>query len=260
MPDDPAPPPVAWFENDTLFRAELAFGLQWQAAIARRFRTEGLAVIEPVTAFCADAGRYGAFTQDHGDLLVTPRRLVVEVKARRFPFSGPHDFPFAEAFLGAAGPWEKKPRPFAVVLVSSCTGAVAVAPGHARLAARTVPDRRRGIRSRCMVVPAAALVTWDALLRGLRRQATRAPNTQEDPMPYETKDGSGSLFRNRDKTSAQQPDYSGKLRVAGVVYRLAGWKQTSKDGKTTYLSLKVTPDEGRPPGRGTEPGDEELPF
>jgi uncharacterized protein (DUF736 family) len=49
----------------------------------------------------------------------------------------------------------------------------------------------------------------------------------------------GVLFRDEDKKTDKHPDYTGKLNVDGVDFRLAGWIKTGKSGKK-FLSLKVS--------------------
>jgi uncharacterized protein (DUF736 family) len=49
----------------------------------------------------------------------------------------------------------------------------------------------------------------------------------------------GVLFQNSDKKTDKHPDYTGKLNVNGVEFRLAGWKRLSKNGKP-FLSLAVS--------------------
>ena len=56
---------------------------------------------------------------------------------------------------------------------------------------------------------------------------------------YEHKENSGSLFKNNYKNDDRHPDYKGKINVAGKILDIALWKRTSKDGKTTYLSVQV---------------------
>ena len=61
-------------------------------------------------------------------------------------------------------------------------------------------------------------------------------------MTFEVREGQGALFANERK-EGQQPDYNGNVRINGVLYRLAGWKRTSKAGQR-WLSLKAQPDQG----------------
>lgn len=51
------------------------------------------------------------------------------------------------------------------------------------------------------------------------------------------KDNSGALFQNDKATNPKAPTYKGKATVEGKAYDIAGWKQTTRDGKT-YLSIK----------------------
>ena len=59
-------------------------------------------------------------------------------------------------------------------------------------------------------------------------------------MPFELKDGDGSLFFNSGKTKENHPDYTGRVQLDGRPYRIAGWKRTTKAG-AGYLSLRITP-------------------
>ena len=59
-------------------------------------------------------------------------------------------------------------------------------------------------------------------------------------MAYELKDGDGSLFFNSGKTKENHPDYTGRVQLDGRLYRIAGWKRSTKAG-AGYLSLRITP-------------------
>lgn len=50
---------------------------------------------------------------------------------------------------------------------------------------------------------------------------------------------SGALFNNTKKSHANQPDFNGKINVAGVEYWIAGWKKKDRN-ENTYVSLAVT--------------------
>ena len=86
-------------------------------------------------------------------------------------------------------------------------------------------------------------------------------------MAYEQQEGWGALFRNTRKSNAKAPDYNGSCKIGGVEYDLAGWKKTSKDGKTTFLNLKLQPQSERrerPRANGAQrqvdPDDDSVPF
>jgi hypothetical protein len=64
-------------------------------------------------------------------------------------------------------------------------------------------------------------------------------------MAYETKDGSGSLFKNDKKETEQHPDYNGSVKVGGVEYWISAWIKTGAKG-TKYMSLSVRPKQGKP--------------
>lgn len=55
---------------------------------------------------------------------------------------------------------------------------------------------------------------------------------------------SGALFENSYKEAgSNQPDYKGSFQnkeTREKVLDIAAWKQTSRDGKTTYLSIKIS--------------------
>lgn len=63
-------------------------------------------------------------------------------------------------------------------------------------------------------------------------------------MAYEQKDNTGSLFINEKKDSPKAPFFTGTCKVDGNVWRVAGWKRESKNGKN-YISLSFSvPREG----------------
>lgn len=61
-------------------------------------------------------------------------------------------------------------------------------------------------------------------------------------MAYVPKDGTGSLFANKNKKAENHPDREGSAMINGVEYRLAGWIKQDKEGKP-YLSLTIKPKE-----------------
>lgn len=85
-----------------------------------------------------------------------------------------------------------------------------------------------------------------------------------------TKENSGVLFRNVDKTEgSNMPDYSGDLLLAGVGprgetvrFRIAGWVKESSRGK--FLSLSAKRDEptaeAKPAAKKLATVDDDIPF
>jgi hypothetical protein len=85
-------------------------------------------------------------------------------------------------------------------------------------------------------------------------------------MPYEAKDGDGSLFRNEKKGDNEKaPDYTGKLLMGGEEYALAGWVKPGKDGKKAWLSVRCKRKDESAHGQNTkaeqaQDDGEKLPF
>jgi hypothetical protein len=60
--------------------------------------------------------------------------------------------------------------------------------------------------------------------------------------PKERKDNAGALFRADKKGVAKRPDYSGRVKIAGVEYWLSGWvKQHDGVAGGSYISLAFRP-------------------
>ncbi|QDP57487.1 MAG: hypothetical protein Unbinned2072contig1001_1 [Prokaryotic dsDNA virus sp.] len=81
---------------------------------------------------------------------------------------------------------------------------------------------------------------------------------------YEHKEGTGSLFKNDKEPDSKQPDYKGKAKVDGKMKDLSAWLNTSKDGKTKYLSLSIqepysAPSDGVKVTKVAQ-ADDDLPF
>lgn len=79
-------------------------------------------------------------------------------------------------------------------------------------------------------------------------------------------DKSGVLFRNEHKKTEKHPDYSGKCQIAGVIYRIAGWKREGTNGSASFLKLAFTEFEDQAPkpewSKPTPPSDadDDVPF
>lgn len=53
---------------------------------------------------------------------------------------------------------------------------------------------------------------------------------------YEHRDGGGSIFRNKKKTSEKQPDFKGEIKINNIVYEFGVWEKRSDKG-TVWLSI-----------------------
>ena len=82
---------------------------------------------------------------------------------------------------------------------------------------------------------------------------------------YETKDNSGSLFRNQKKETDRHPNLTGSARINGVDYWVSCWSKPTKDGTDKWLSLAFKPKDERqtappPEGNMNDIDDSDLPF
>jgi uncharacterized protein (DUF736 family) len=76
---------------------------------------------------------------------------------------------------------------------------------------------------------------------------------------YEIKELSGNLHKSSTKATDSHPDMFGSCRIDGKVYKMSGWKNESKAGRT-YLSLKFQ-EEIKPSDTPDAPGESnEMPF
>lgn len=53
-------------------------------------------------------------------------------------------------------------------------------------------------------------------------------------MAYETKDNTGSLFKNKRKEKETHPDYSGSCRIDGHDMWISAWLRDTKDGEKYF--------------------------
>lgn len=49
-------------------------------------------------------------------------------------------------------------------------------------------------------------------------------------MSYETKELSGSMFKNKRKEKDTHPDLTGEAKIGGKLYWVSGWNKTDKNG------------------------------
>lgn len=57
-------------------------------------------------------------------------------------------------------------------------------------------------------------------------------------MTYETKELSGSLFKNEKKEKDSHPSMKGSAKINGVEYWVSGWTKEGKKGKWISLAFK----------------------
>jgi hypothetical protein len=88
-------------------------------------------------------------------------------------------------------------------------------------------------------------------------------------MAYETKDNSGSLFKNNRKEKDTHPDYNGSARIEGHDYWISAWLKEDKNGGK-YFSFAFKCKDGtaerptapaKPAGQSFARGlDDDIPF
>jgi len=57
-------------------------------------------------------------------------------------------------------------------------------------------------------------------------------------MAYVLREGQGSLFKNDNRTSDNQPNARGEAMIGGVLYEVSAWTKEGAKGKFQSLSLK----------------------
>ena len=83
-------------------------------------------------------------------------------------------------------------------------------------------------------------------------------------MAWETKEGTGSLFKNGRRDKDSQPNATGEAKIGGVIYEVAAWTKKDKNGNP-WQSLSFRPkgeDASRREPERNPPADfdEEIPF
>ncbi len=78
-------------------------------------------------------------------------------------------------------------------------------------------------------------------------------------MSYEHKNGNGSLFKNTNKTSENQPDYSGSIKLQdGTNQQIAAWIKDGAKGK--FFSIKLSDPYVKPETAQVAETSDDLPF
>lgn len=111
-------------DTDPLFPEDLAASNEHVWKVARWFQSVGIAAaVQPIRLRPTpeERGEYG----DNGDLLIVQR---VEVKQRRFDWSGRGDFPYPTIIVDVCHSWDRAfPKPYAYVITNeSVTQAIIV--------------------------------------------------------------------------------------------------------------------------------------
>lgn len=71
-------------------------------------------------------------------------------------------------------------------------------------------------------------------------------------MPYEQRDMSGSLFRNKKKEKDSHPDTQGSCQIDGVDFWVSGWTKTTQGGEKWISLAFKRKDQQQEPAAPTE--------
>jgi hypothetical protein len=174
--------PLAWYEDEARFAAQLARGRRAEIQIGMELLPLGLAVRIGALLPRDGLASLDERCRDQADIEVEGGHLL-EVKARGFSFTAPHDYPYPTAYVGAARRWfERRRFPCSVVLVSEITGAVVVAPTFTR-ASWTVErahDSHRDFVEESLAVPRELLVTKERFLTHLCARCNFAQEVSDE--------------------------------------------------------------------------------
>ena len=78
-------------------------------------------------------------------------------------------------------------------------------------------------------------------------------------MSYEHKNGNGSLFKNTNKTSDNQPDYSGSIKLQdGKDQQIAAWVKEGAKGQ--FFSIRLSDPYVKPEVANVVETSDDLPF
>ena len=60
----------------------------------------------------------------------------------------------------------------------------------------------------------------------------------ETKKKFERKELQGAIFKNKNKTKENQPDYTGDCKIDGTVYNISCWVNESKSSGEKYFGCK----------------------
>ena len=84
---------------------------------------------------------------------------------------------------------------------------------------------------------------------------------KELQMAFEYKDGQGSLFVNDKGDNPARPDRTGRVMIAGKMYKISGWIKESTNGGKPWLSLSVQEEQAAAPAPAPVPKpQDDVPF
>lgn len=81
-------------------------------------------------------------------------------------------------------------------------------------------------------------------------------------MAYETREMSGSAFRNNNKKTDNHPDFTGEAKIDGQLYWISVWQKQDKNGNPWFsFGLKKKDASFKPANTSkTDDLEDEIPF
>lgn len=79
-------------------------------------------------------------------------------------------------------------------------------------------------------------------------------------MPYELREGQGSLFKNDHKEKDSHPSARGEALIGGVLYEISSWTKEGKKGRFQSLSFKRKQPREADDGDPGHHDDRTIPF
>lgn len=114
---------IPWLKNDALFKAELAKGRKWEAAVGKRFRELGCDVAAEYHEFNLTGEEAAKSDEVANTVDLWVNGHIVEVKSRNNNFTCAADFPYPTIAIDTKSGFDRKRRkPVVYVCVSQKTG------------------------------------------------------------------------------------------------------------------------------------------
>lgn len=168
---------LRWRDDHQKARTLIERGIAAQRRVAHDLLDVGLTVRLPVPSFVEPERGHNNIDSvsrfaDVADILLTPRKLKIEVKERGLSFSGPEDFPYETCMMGDLRSWEQLQTPPAATVILSTSGGRMVVPTPRQIE-DGIPvgwqtnlnyDSQRDIEVRSVLAPRTFFRSWNVFL------------------------------------------------------------------------------------------------
>jgi hypothetical protein len=159
-----------WFADEEAFARQLARGRRTELAVAAPLLPLGLWMRVGRLQPRHGLANHDDTLTDQADIEIEGGHLL-EIKARNFPFTGPDDYPYDTALIGAVRRWTTRPhQPCAVIIISEPTGAAIVIPTNTRPDWTTEDhyDTHRHFTETSYAAPRHTYLHWHRLITHLQ--------------------------------------------------------------------------------------------